>query len=127
MIKFLIEDIKVDFMAFELSERAEYRQFEMVAGDTAPAVKAQMYSTMEETLSLIGYEVHFFLRRSDDMDTIINDGHTQCIVTNALEGQAEYHWVLGDTASKGIHFGEFVLISATGRQTIKDRIRFNFI
>lgn len=111
-------------MAFEISQRSEFRQFGLVQGDTLPPVKIQVLSDISEPYDITGMTVHFHFRKADG--TLLNQGHTLCQITNAVLGVAQYNWVLGDTDFEGIHYGEFQLVDSTGRkQSYKDYLRFD--
>jgi hypothetical protein len=126
MISFLVPSIRIETMAFELSDRAEYRQFEMVKGDTLPSVNIKFLQDVNTPLNLSNYSVKCFIRNPELGDHL--NTNTDVVITNAQSGEARYDWVSGDTILEGIHYAEFKLIDINQRQlTMPDRIRINFI
>lgn len=124
LIKMYLEKIEVTFVAFEITERAEYRQFKLTQGDTFPSVRVQFLDDINDPHDITDWDVDFFFRKADD-GTLINVGHTTCTIVNGPAGIAEYEWVLGDTAQAGIHFGAFQLTTPDGKkQSLRNALRF---
>lgn len=125
MIKVYLEKIEVKIMVFEIGERSEYREFGLVQGDTLPAVRMQFLDDINDPIDLTGYTVDFFFKKAGER-TLINAGHTECVIIDSDAGIAEYQWAEGDTARAGIHWGSFQITTDEGKkQSIKDAIRFN--
>lgn len=131
-IKILVPKIEVVIMAFEITERSEYREFKMVKGDTLPSVKVQFLESSnssdgcaESYLDLTDHTVNFYFKKIGE-NTVLNQGHTACTIENALAGIARYDWVSGDTDNEGIHYGEFEIIDPDSkRQSIRYALRFD--
>lgn len=124
LIKLCLEKIEVKFVAFEITERAEYRQFKLTQGDTFPPVRVQFLDDINDAHDITNWQVDFFFRKADN-GKLINAGHTSCTLTDPENGVAEYNWVSGDTDGIGIHFGSFQLTTPDGKkQSIRDSLRF---
>lgn len=125
MIKIILEKIEVTIVAFEITDRAENQEFHLVQGDTYPPIKVTLLDSIEDPIDLTGYTIHFHFRVADS-STLINAGHTQCAILDAVNGIAQYNWGDSDTQNIGIHFGEFQIITPSGKkQTIPFKLRFN--
>lgn len=124
LIKLCLEKIEVEIVAFEITDRAEFRQFKLVQGDTAPAVRVQFLDDIDTPVDITDYTINFHFRKADEC-ILLNEGHTECSIVDAANGIAQYDWVSGDTVDWGLHFGEFQLTTDTGRiQSIRDKLRF---
>ena len=131
-IKIIVPSIEVVIMAFEITERAEYREFQLTQNDTLPSVRVQFLETSNSTLGcaeqyldLTGFTVNFYFKKIGESE-VINDGHSACTIENEVAGIARYDWVSGDTASEGYHYGEFEIVNGEGKkQTIRNVLRFN--
>ena len=113
-------------MAFEITDRAEYKEYGLVQYDTLPPVKAQFFTSFSKKIyvDLTGMTVNFYFRKADG--ELINGLAPQCQILDALAGYVQYNWGVNDLANYGIHFGEFELVDSTGRkQTIRNTLRFN--
>jgi hypothetical protein len=126
-IKLIFEPyIEVRLMSFEITERGEYRQFNMIQGDTLPPIRIKVLDNIQDALDLTGHTVDFHFRKIDDLSTLLNSGHTSCTITDALNGMAQYDWTSGDTDLTGIHYGEFILTDPNGRrQSYPNYLRFD--
>lgn len=124
IIQVYLEKIEVKVVAFEITDRAEYREFKLTQGDTYPSVRIQFLDDINDPLDITDWRVDFFFTDSEQ-NLLLNSGHTQCSIFDAAQGIAEYEWQEGDTRHCGVHFGGFQLTTPEGkRQSIRDTLRF---
>lgn len=124
-MKIILQKIEVKAVAFEITQRAEFRQFKLVQYDTAPVVQIQFLDDIEDPIDLTGYQIDFFFKKVDGSE-ILNLGHTDCTIVSASQGIAQYRWAVGDIRYPGIHLGSFQVISDSGaKQSIPDAVRFD--
>lgn len=124
-IKLCLEKIRVQCVAFEITERAEYREFQMTQNDTLPYVEVQFLDDINDALDITGWTVNFFFRKPDSR-TLINVGHTGCDLFDPTNGLARYKWQGGDLANVGLHYGSFQITTDTDdKQSIRHTLRFN--
>lgn len=97
-------------------------------GDTEPNLVVQLYKDNgnPKDLSTGSPEISFFLgQEAEDSLTVDDDTSGNVEISDASNGEVEYSWQSGDTASHGTYIGEIRVSDTDGVSTFPNRGRFN--
>lgn len=82
-------------------------EFNIKVGDRLPVLEAQLLDGNGEPVDLTTATTVAFRMRAQGSDTPLFT--TNCVIISPADGQVEYRWAAGNTATAGPYDGEFVV------------------
>lgn len=92
--------------------------------DTLPSLSAKVKDLTERSIDLTssGLKVTFSLEHFDSKALVVDTRASGITLHSGSNPSIEYQWAADDTATEGLHLGEFELTYSTGlKQTIPEK------